>query len=238
MSQTKTIEVPDIGDFKDVEIIEVLVQAGSEIAPEDPLITLESDKASIDVPAPEAGTVRALHVQVGDRVSRGDPMLDLETRDAAASPAGGSDDAESGPESGSAESSTTEKAAAPQAAPQAAADPDTDSQCQVLVLGSGPGGYSAAFRAADLGLDVVMVERYPEIGGVCLNVGCIPSKALLHAGEVLHEAERFAALGIQFGKPEIDLDGLRGYKDGTVGKLTGGLKQLARQRKVRVVSSL
>jgi dihydrolipoamide dehydrogenase len=238
MSQTKTIEVPDIGDFKDVEIIEVLVQAGSEIAPEDPLITLESDKASIDVPAPEAGTVRALHVQVGDRVSRGDPMLDLETRDAAASPAGGSDDAESGPESGSAESSTTEKAAAPQAAPQAAADPDTDSQCQVLVLGSGPGGYSAAFRAADLGLDVVMVERYPEIGGVCLNVGCIPSKALLHAGEVLHEAERFAALGIQFGKPEIDLDGLRGYKDGTVGKLTGGLKQLARQRKVRVVQGV
>ena len=234
MSQTKTIEVPDIGDFKDIEIIEVLVQAGSEIAPEDPLITLESDKASIDVPAPEAGTVKALHVQVGDRVSQGDPMLDLETRAAAGSPSGGSDDAESGPESGSAESSTAEKAAAP----QAAADPETDSQCQVLVLGSGPGGYSAAFRAADLGLDVVMVERYPEIGGVCLNVGCIPSKALLHAGEVLHEAERFAALGIKFGEPEIDLEGLRGYKDGTVRKLTGGLKQLAKQRKVRVVQGV
>ncbi|WP_019021472.1 MULTISPECIES: dihydrolipoyl dehydrogenase [unclassified Thioalkalivibrio] len=236
MSQTTTVEVPDIGDFKDVEIIEVLVQPGSTIAPEDPLITLESDKATIDVPAPQAGTVKSVHVKTGQRVSQGDPILELE----AGAEAGNS-------EASSARAEDTEAASAEPAgaagasstpAPQAAADPNTDSQCQVLVLGSGPGGYTAAFRAADLGLDVVMVERYPQIGGVCLNVGCIPSKALLHAGEVLHEAERFAALGIKFGEPEIDLDGLRGYKDKTVKKLTGGLKQLAKQRKVRVVQGV
>ncbi|WP_019571491.1 dihydrolipoyl dehydrogenase [Thioalkalivibrio sp. ALMg3] len=238
MSQTKTIEVPDIGDFKDVEIIEVLVQPGSEIAPEDPLITLESDKATIDVPAPEAGTVKKLHVKVGDKVSKGSKLLDLEASSDAA------DTEEQGASGGDAkaESAKAESGAASEpkkaAAPKAAADPNTDSQCQVLVLGSGPGGYTAAFRAADLGLDVVMVERYPEIGGVCLNVGCIPSKALLHAGEVLHEAERFAALGIKFGEPEIDLEGLRGYKGGTVKKLTGGLKQLCKQRKVRVVQGV
>ncbi|WP_019570449.1 dihydrolipoyl dehydrogenase [Thioalkalivibrio sp. ALE11] len=236
MSQTTTVEVPDIGDFKDVEIIEVLVQPGSTIAPEDPLITLESDKATIDVPAPQAGTVKSVHVKTGQRVSQGDPILELEAgaeaADSEASPAPAEDtEAASAEPAGAAGASSTP-------APQAAADPNTDSQCQVLVLGSGPGGYTAAFRAADLGLDVVMVERYPQIGGVCLNVGCIPSKALLHAGEVLHEAERFAALGIKFGEPEIDLDGLRGYKDKTVKKLTGGLKQLAKQRKVRVVQGV
>ncbi|WP_018948027.1 dihydrolipoyl dehydrogenase [Thioalkalivibrio sp. ALMg11] len=238
MSQTKTIEVPDIGDFKDVEIIEVLVQPGSEIAPEDPLITLESDKATIDVPAPEAGTVKKLHVKVGDKVSKGSKLLDLE----ASGDAAGTEDQGAVGNDAKGESAKAESGAASEpkkaAAPKAAADPNTDSQCQVLVLGSGPGGYTAAFRAADLGLDVVMIERYPEIGGVCLNVGCIPSKALLHAGEVLHEAERFAALGIKFGEPEIDLEGLRGYKGGTVKKLTSGLKQLCKQRKVRVVQGV
>ncbi|AHE99325.1 dihydrolipoyl dehydrogenase [Thioalkalivibrio paradoxus] len=241
MSNTTTIKVPDIGDFDDVEIIEVLVHPGDTIAPEDPMITLESDKASMDIPAPQAGVVKALKVKVGDRVAQGDPILDLEVSGEAPAGAGesapGDDDGRAGAAQAASSEQSGESGSKPAPAPKADSG-HTDLQCQVLVLGSGPGGYTAAFRAADLGLDVIMVERYPEIGGVCLNVGCIPSKALLHAAEVIDEAERFADFGIAFGKPKIDLDGLRKYKAGTVGKLTQGLKGLAKQRKVRVVQGV
>jgi dihydrolipoamide dehydrogenase len=226
MGKVVEVRVPDIGDFKDVEIIDVLVKAGDTIRPEDPLITLESEKASIDIPAPQAGTVKALKVKKGDKVSEGDPILDLEA-DAEAAPAKAKE--------------PVDRPAAAEAEP-ASASPrgsgEADMSCQLLVLGSGPGGYTAAFRAADLGLDVILVERYAEIGGVCLNVGCIPSKALLHAGQVIEEAEAFAEHGIDFGKPKIDLKKLAGYKDGVVAKLTGGLKQLAKKRKVHLVQGV
>jgi dihydrolipoamide dehydrogenase len=238
MSKITTIQVPDIGDFKDVEIIEVLVHEGDEIAPEDPMITLESEKASMDIPAPQAGTVKTVHVKVGDRISEGNPILDLEPSEAGATPAEGKKEAPTGPEAAPDDRAQAREIAT-QAAPEAKAfSGDTDLQCQVLVLGSGPGGYTAAFRAADLGLDVIMVERYPELGGVCLNVGCIPSKALLHAAEVIEQAEQFAEFGIEFGPPKIDAEGLRRYKSGTVNKLTQGLKGLAKQRKVRVVQGV
>jgi dihydrolipoamide dehydrogenase len=234
MGKVVEVRVPDIGDFKDVEIIDVLVKAGDTVRPEDPLITLESEKASIDIPAPRAGTVKALKVKKGDKVSEGDAILDLEAEAAA--------ETEARAEAGAAEPEKPSEEAAevggePVPTP-ARASGEADMNCQLLVLGSGPGGYTAAFRAADLGLDVVMVERYAEIGGVCLNVGCIPSKALLHAGQVIEEAEAFAEHGIDFGKPKIDLGKLAGYKDGVVAKLTGGLKQLAKKRKVRLVQGV
>ena len=239
MSNVTTIHVPDIGDFKAVEIIEVLVHDGDRIAPEDPMITLESDKASMDIPAPQAGRVKAMHVKVGDRVSEGDPILDLELADgeqgAAAERAEAPAATEAPPEREPMESGAHGPQGAP--APRVSSS-GTDLHCQVLVLGSGPGGYTAAFRAADLGLDVLMVERYPELGGVCLNVGCIPSKALLHAAEVIERAEHFAQFGIEFGQPKIEVDGLRKYKSGTVSKLTQGLKGLAKQRKVRLVQGV
>ncbi|TVP79901.1 dihydrolipoyl dehydrogenase [Thioalkalivibrio sp.] len=234
MSNITTIKVPDIGDFKDVEIIEVLVHPGDAISPEDPMITLESEKASMDIPAPEAGTVKKLHVKVGDSISEGDPILDLEASGESAAKEDDEDEAAT-PAPKEHEGKTAKAETTPEARKFSG---DTDLQCQVLVLGSGPGGYTAAFRAADLGLDVIMVERYAEIGGVCLNVGCIPSKALLHAAEVIEEAERFAEFGIDFGKPKIELEGLRKYKSGTVGKLTKGLQHLAKQRKVRVVQGV
>ncbi|MFP4161972.1 MAG: dihydrolipoyl dehydrogenase [Ectothiorhodospira sp.] len=240
MPKLHTIPVPDIGDFKDVEVIEVLVQPGDTVRPEDPLISLESDKASMEIPAPRGGTVKALHLKVGDKVSQGSPILDLETEE------GGTADREEAPEAeapAAAEAQSAGEDAGTQDAgtrPAPAAPPagEADLRCQVLVLGSGPGGYTAAFRAADLGLDVILVERYPVIGGVCLNVGCIPSKALLHAAQVIDEAQSFERHGIQFGEPRIDLDKLNGYKDGVVHKLTSGLKHLAKQRKVRVVQGV
>ena len=198
------VRVPDIGDFADVPIIEILVAPGDTVAPEDPLVTLESDKATMDIPAPAAGTVGTLAVAVGDRVSEGHLILTLE-------PASGD-------------------GAAPAPAPSGG-----EQRVDVVVLGSGPGGYTAAFRAADLGLETVLVERYPTLGGVCLNVGCIPSKALLHVARVIAESEEAAAQGIRFGAPEIDLDGVRAFKDGAVARLTGGLGGMAKQRKVRVV---
>ncbi|MDX9766724.1 MAG: dihydrolipoyl dehydrogenase [Ectothiorhodospiraceae bacterium] len=223
MSKLVTVEVPDIGDFKNVEIIDVLVKAGDTVKPEDPLITLESDKATIDVPAPAAGVVKALKVKKGDRVSQGSPILDLEA-------------AGDGPRDAPvAAEATPVKRAVAATAPSPAFTGQADIRAQVLVLGSGPGGYTAAFRAADLGLDVLLVERHEVIGGVCLNVGCIPSKALLHAAQVITEAESFAAHGVSFAKPEIDIRKLAAHKDGIVSKLTGGLKQLAKQRKVRIV---
>ncbi|MBK1673562.1 dihydrolipoyl dehydrogenase [Ectothiorhodospira shaposhnikovii] len=230
MAQTRTIQVPDIGDFKDVEIIDILVAPGDAVKPEDPLITLESDKASIDIPAPMAGVIGTLLVKKGNKVSQGTAILELET-DAAESPPR---------EDTTAPAAASSRPETPPGRPRPAPEPtdDADIHCGLLVLGSGPGGYTAAFRAADLGLDVVMVERYPQIGGVCLNVGCIPSKALLHAAQVIEEAEAFARHGISFGKPEIDLPALAAYKDGVVGKLTGGLRHLAGQRKVRVVQGV
>ncbi len=229
------VKVPDIGDFKEVEIIEVLVKAGDRIDAEQSLITVESDKASMEIPSPTAGVVRELKVKVGDKVSEGSLLLMLEGQgDAAASAA---------PAPAPAAPAPAPAAAAPTAAPAARASApaaeawtgQADVQCQMLVLGAGPGGYSAAFRAADLGMKTVMVERYATLGGVCLNVGCIPSKALLHTAAVIDEARSFASHGIEFGAPKIDLDKLRAYKDKVVGKLTGGLAGMAKARKVDVL---
>ena len=226
MSNIVEIKVPDIGDFQDVDVIEVLVNPGDSIQPEDSLISVESDKATMEIPAPQGGTVKELLVAVGDKVSEGSPILMLETSDEAAA-------------AGPAAETPAPAAAAPatpSSAPAAASySGDVDLQAEVLVLGSGPGGYTAAFRAADLGKQVVLVERFENIGGVCLNVGCIPSKALLHTAQVINEAHEFADIGVSFGEPQIDLDKLRGFKDGVVGRLTGGLKGLAKQRKVQIV---
>jgi len=211
------VTVPDIGDFTDVPVIEVLVAPGDTVAAEDPLIVLESDKASMDVPAPEAGTVGELLVQVGDKVSKGTPILTLESEDGA------------GP------ADEEEQPAAPPDIEEPAEPEDGGDRVDLVVLGSGVGGYTAAFRAADLGLDVVLVERYATLGGVCLNVGCIPSKALLHVARVIAEGEEAAEQGVRFGEPEIDLDGVRAFKAKTVERLTGGLAQMAKGRKVRVV---
>lgn len=242
MANTITVAVPDIGDFKDVEIIEVLVKPGDEVQPEDLLITLESDKASLDIPSPSAGRVARLLVKAGDRVSMGSAILELESAspgDAQAKAAPGGASAPAAPADDSHVGESPAAASRRPAAMSAAANlSGTDQQCQLLVLGSGPGGYTAAFRAADLGMDVILVERFPVIGGVCLNVGCIPSKALLHAAQIIEEAESFAAHGIVFEKPRVDLSRLAAYKTEVVGKLTAGLSHLARQRKVRAVQGL
>ena len=231
MSETIEITLPDIGDFKDVEVIEVLVSPGDHVEKEDSLITLESDKASMEIPSPESGTVRELKVQVGDRVNQGDPILLLE-RDVAETPAPAEAET-AAPEPALEEKAPPVKHAGN--APEAPAEGVADIRCQVLVLGAGPGGYTAAFRAADLGFEVVLVERYPDLGGVCLNVGCIPSKALLHTAEVIEEAAELKAAGVTFSKPKIDLDALRAYKEKVVKRLTGGLAQMAKMRKVQVV---
>ena len=226
------VKVPDIGDFQDVAIIEVLVKPGDTLAADDPLIVLESDKASLEVPAPQAGTVREVRVKVGDKVSQGDLILSLEVAMPAAAPAGDAGSA-SAPRSPAAD---TGSASAPRpSAGTIAGSKAADRSCELLVLGAGPGGYSAAFRAADLGLKTVLVERYPTLGGVCLNVGCIPSKALLHVAAVIDEAAHFADLGVSFGRPTIDLERLRAHKNNVVGKLTGGLAGMAKARKVEVV---
>jgi len=214
------VVVPDIGDFTDVPVAEILVAVGDAVGVDDPLVVLESDKASMEIPAPQAGTVKELKVKVGDTVSEGGALVVLEVAEAAEGDAPAEPEAPEAPE-------------APAAAPTAV--PRGDVHAQVLVLGSGPGGYSAAFRAADLGLEVVMVERYASLGGVCLNVGCIPSKALLHMAKVIEDAKTAGGHGVSFGDPEIDLDALREWKDGVVGKLTGGLAQMAKGRKVQVV---
>ena len=227
------VRVPDIGDFQDVAIIEVLVKPGDTLATEDPLIVLESDKASLEVPAPQAGTVRAVRVKVGDKVSQGDLILSLEVAMPAAAPAPAAD---AGSVSAPRPPAQTGSVSAPRpAAGNAAGSKVADLSCELLVLGAGPGGYSAAFRAADLGLKTVLVERYPTLGGVCLNVGCIPSKALLHVAAVIDEAAHFADLGVSFGPPTIDLERLRAHKNQVIGKLTGGLAGMAKARKVEVV---
>src|SRR5512133_1800719 len=234
------VRVPDIGDFSDVPIIEIHVGAGDAVAVDDPIITLESDKATMDVPAPIAGTVTAIPVSVGDTVSEGDVILSLEVAEAEAAPA-----AETAQPATTATATPVQPTAPPPTSPAAAPTPATvpsgraaDFEAEVLVLGSGPGGYAAAFRAADLGAKVVLVERYPSLGGVCLNVGCIPSKALLHAAKVIAETKEMAENGISFGEPTIDLDKLRGWKESVVNRLTRGVGGLAKQRKVEVVTGV
>jgi len=236
MSTLIEVKVPDIGDFKDVPVIEVLVKPGDTVAKETALITLESDKATMEVPAPEAGTVKDLKVKVGDKVAQGVVILTLEITVEAQAPAPAAapaPEAAKAPGKPAAPSSPT----AP-AAPSGGAPVKGDVHAEVLVLGSGPGGYTAAFRAADLGKKVVLVERHATLGGVCLNVGCIPSKALLHAARVISEAEEMSHLGVSLGKPKIELDKLRGWKDGVVGRLTKGLTGLAKQRKVQVITGV
>lgn len=220
------IKVPDIGNFSDVDVIDVLVAAGDTVAVEDALITLESDKASMDIPSPVAGTIKELKIATGDKASEGTLICLMEVAGAAAA---------SAPAAAPAAAAPTAPVAAPAAASHAGG---ADVSCQMLVLGAGPGGYTAAFRAADLGLQTVLVERWSTLGGVCLNVGCIPSKALLHAAKVLEEAHEVAEYGIEFSKPKIDIDKLRGWKEKVVGRLTGGLTGLAKGRKVQVVNGV
>ena len=224
------IKVPDIGGHADVEIIEVFVKPGDVIEQEQSLITLETDKATMEVPSTHAGTVVSVAVKVGDKISEGGLVITLEAAAASAgSPVAAPAPAASNPQQAS-------SASQPAATAQAATIAGDVVECDVLVLGAGPGGYTGAFRAADLGKKVVLVERYTTLGGVCLNVGCIPSKALLHVAKVLTDAEEIRAHGIDFGKPKIDLDALRGFKDGVVGRLTKGLTGLAKQRKVQVLT--
>jgi dihydrolipoamide dehydrogenase len=257
MATTIEIKVPDIGDFADVPVIELLVQPGDRVAKDQGLLTLESDKATMEVPASAGGVVRELRVKLGDRVGEGHvvALLDVEGAPAEAGRAG--DGAKAAPTApapaaapeqsaaaapaaaaATAAAAAVEMASPPQPGPSAAAASgrSADVECQLLVLGAGPGGYSAAFRAADLGLDTVIVERYPDLGGVCLNVGCIPSKALLHTARVIDEAAHAQDLGVSFGAPTIDLDKVRAYKDKVVGQLKRGLAGMAKQRKVRVVT--
>ena len=237
------VKVPDIGDFKDVPVIEIFVKPGDTIAAEDSLVTLESDKATMDVPSPSAGTVKSVAVKVGDKVSEGSVIVVLEVADAGAGKAA--------PPAAAQKKEPEASAAAPPATPSAPAAPaqspppaqpaastyagKVDVECEMLVLGSGPGGYSAAFRAADLGMKTVLVERYATLGGVCLNVGCIPSKALLHIASVTDESRSLAEHGVTFGAPQFDLDKLRAWKNKVVGKLTGGLTGMAKARKVEFV---
>ena len=231
---TIEIKVPDIGDFKDVPVIEVLVKPGDVVNPEAALITLESDKATMDVPSPQGGTVKEVKVKVGDRVAEGALILLLDAATGVAqtvTPAG----AAPPPMPQAAPAAPAPAAAAAPASPAASYGGQADVECEMLVLGAGPGGYSAAFRAADLGMKTVLVERYATLGGVCLNVGCIPSKALLHTAAVMDEAKALAHHGIEFGPPQVNIDKLRGFKDGVVKKLTGGLAGMAKARKVEVV---
>jgi dihydrolipoamide dehydrogenase len=259
MSETREIQVPDIGDFDSVDVVDVLVKPGDTVTAEQPLITLESEKAALDVPAPFGGTVDQVLVKVGDKVAQGTPIVSLRittgddaSREAPAdAPAKAPEtDAASGPSAASsaeapvstpkAPETAAGKSAAPAQTPTGApapqrATPSSGAGKSLLVIGGGPGGYTAAFRAADLGMNVTLIERDPMLGGVCLNVGCIPSKALLHAAQVITDARAMAAHGIRFAEPEIDPGALRNWKDGVVGRLTGGLAQLAKQRRVQVI---
>jgi dihydrolipoamide dehydrogenase len=237
MSQVE-VKVPDIGDFSEVAVIELLVKPGDSVALEQSLVTVESDKASMEIPSSHAGVVKELKVKLGDKVAEGSVLLLLDSASADAPPAPTAAPSAQAPavqapvaQAPAAKAELARSpAVAPAAAPGYAGAADLD--CDVLVLGAGPGGYSAAFRAADLGLKVVLVERYASLGGVCLNVGCIPSKALLHVAAVMDEVKHFAELGVAFGDPAVDIDKLRAHKSKVVGKLTGGLGAMARMRKV------
>ncbi len=225
MSQIIEIKVPDIGDFSEVEVIEVLVTAGSNVAEEDALFTVESDKASMDIPSPSAGTIKEVSIVVGDKVAEGSVVCTMEL----------ADDSVTKPEAATATESKEGVVEAPVAASHSG---NADISCEMLVLGAGPGGYTAAFRAADLGMKTVLIERWDTLGGVCLNVGCIPSKALLHAAKVMDEAEDMAVHGIKFAKPDVNIDELRRWKESIVKRLTDGLVSLAKQRKVEVVKGV
>ena len=226
MAQQVEAKVPDIGDFKDVAVIEVMVKAGETVAVDTSLIMVESDKASMEIPSSHAGVVKEVKVKVGDKVSEGTLILVLEAAGEAAAPK-------------PAPVALAKAAPPPAAAPTASSySGKADLECDMLVLGAGPGGYSAAFRAADLGMKTVLVERYDTLGGVCLNVGCIPSKALLHTASVIDEVKHLPDHGVSFGAPQINLDKLRAFKDGVIKKLTGGLAGMAKARKVEVVTGV
>ena len=223
----QTILVPDIGDYSDVPVIEVLVKVGDVIEKEQPLLVLESDKATMEVPADTAGMITSITVKVGDKVGKGTVIAEIEA---------------SGEVPKAVPTSTpapapvaTAVAPAPKAGQYSG---KVDHECELLVLGAGPGGYSAAFRSADLGMSTILIERYPTLGGVCLNVGCIPSKALLHTASVMEEVKTMAQHGISFGEPKIEIDQLRGYKESVIAKLTGGLAGMAKARKVKVVRGI
>jgi len=237
MTATVEVRVPDIGDFKEVAVIELLVKPGDTVAVEQSLVTVESDKASMEIPSSHAGVVKELKVGLGDKISEGS-VLALVEPVASTAPAGAmaSPPPQPSPSGGRVQASPPiQREVASPAAPAASLAGGADLECDMLVLGAGPGGYSAAFRAADLGMSVVLVERYGSLGGVCLNVGCIPSKALLHVAAVMDEVKHFEALGVSYGAPKVDLDKLRAHKDKVVGKLTGGLAAMAKMRKVAVV---
>ena len=244
MSNLINIQVPDIGDYKNIPVIEIFVKVGDTVAVEDSLLTLESDKATLDVPSSHAGIIKEIKVKVGDKISEGSVVVVLEANTTEAAPASVSAPAITTATATTSvpETQTPTPAAQPTTptAPvtEALADIPHDLSCEMLVLGAGPGGYSAAFRAADLGMDVVLVERYATLGGVCLNVGCIPSKALLHSVAVMDEARHLSAHGISFAEPQIDIDKLRDYKDSVVSKLTTGLASMAKMRKVNVVQGV
>ncbi|MBR0566124.1 dihydrolipoyl dehydrogenase [Azoarcus sp. L1K30] len=228
MSQIVEVKVPDIGDFDTVPVIELFVAVGETIKVDDAICTLESDKATMDVPSSVAGVVKEVLVAIGDKVGEGSVLLKVEAAGAGATAPAAAPAAAAAP--------APEASTPPAAAPAAASHGGTaDLECDMLVLGAGPGGYSAAFRAADLGLKTVIVERYQTLGGVCLNVGCIPSKALLHVAAVMDEASHIGTAGISFAKPGVDVDALRKHKDGVIGKLTGGLAGMAKARKVEIV---
>jgi dihydrolipoamide dehydrogenase len=243
MAQQIEVKVPDIGDYRDIPVIELLVQPGDTVRKDQGLLSLESDKATMEVPSPADGVVRELRVALGDTVSEGSVVAVLEAVEAA----GKASDAPASPAPTAAPAEAKADAETQQAAAPAAKPADTgaapsgrkaDLECRLLVLGAGPGGYTAAFRAADLDVDTLLVERHASLGGVCLNVGCIPSKALLHAAAVIDEAAHASAYGVAFGAPSIDIDALRGYKDKVVGQLTKGLSGMAKQRKVRVITGV
>jgi dihydrolipoamide dehydrogenase len=251
MANTIELKVPDIGGHEGVPVIEVMVKAGDSVVKEQSLITLESDKATMEIPASASGVIKEMKLKVGDEVSEGAVIAILEVAGEASpspSPLPGEGRGE-GPTSPATPPPAASASPSPQPSPQkgegakapqaaGATGRKADIECKLVVLGSGPGGYTAAFRAADLGVDTVLVERYATLGGVCLNVGCIPSKALLHAAAVIEEAEAMAAHGVSFGKPKIDIDKLRGFKTKVVGQLTGGLAGMAKQRKVRTVQGV
>ncbi len=230
MTQVVEIKIPDIGDFKDVPVIELLVSPGDTVEKETSLITLETDKASMEVPSPYAGVVQEIKIKVGDKVSEGSAILTLAVTEQPAAAT------HSETTTGASEKAIAAPIVTPAPAPISPQSiPSGDIHADVVVLGAGPGGYTAAFRAADLGKKVVLIERYAALGGVCLNVGCIPSKALLHAAKVITEAEDIESQGIAFGKPQIDMDKLRAWKESVIGKLTKALKALAKQRKVEII---
>ncbi|WP_031371113.1 dihydrolipoyl dehydrogenase [Lysobacter antibioticus] len=244
MANNIEVKVPDIGGYDDVPVIELLVAVGDTVKKDQGLVTLESDKATMEVPSSADGVVKSISVKIGDKVSEGAVIAILEAEGAGEAPKPAADNSAAAPAeapkpaaaAAPAAAATATASSAPAPAAAAASGRKADVECRMLVLGSGPGGYTAAFRAADLGLDTVLVERYASLGGVCLNVGCIPSKALLHAAAVIDEAEHAGDYGVSFGKPSIDLDALRKYKEKVVGQLTKGLAGMAKQRKVRVVS--